>query len=180
MLNYACQQSAVTPCVLALTYPADPMTSFELMCKMMNCDPGYVVEALDFYYKAFGEKLEEKRPDKTPLDSKFDAVQLQRQLIACLSRMLCTHHSMTESVTKLVRMRLMSTHISVSSAAVERPGLSLPAKLGKELLLQLKANHKGALLSLLVNKETLEARAKLTQQKSGVEEAMQQLQEAFK
>ncbi|WIA34804.1 hypothetical protein OEZ86_013105 [Tetradesmus obliquus] len=156
---------------------ADPMTSFELMCKMMNCDPGYVVEALGRYYEAFGKKLEEKQPDGTSLSSKFDAVQLQRQLIACLSRMLCTHHSMTESVTKLVRMRLMSTHISQERP--DRPGLSLPAKLDTLLLQQLKANHQGQLLPLLVTKQTLEARAKLRQQKVGVEEAMKHLQKAF-
>jgi len=112
--------------------PTDPMTSFELMCKMMNCDPGYVVEALEFYYRAFDKAI-----GKEGKSRKYGPVQLQKQFIACLCRMLCTHHAMTESVAKLVRMKLLSTQetsrISLNSELLGLDGKSLPNVLGSEL-----------------------------------------------
>jgi hypothetical protein len=144
-----------------LLLPADPMTSFELMCKMMSCDPGYVVQALEFYYKAFGRELKLKK-----LNGRFSAAVLQEAFISCLSRMLCTHYAMTESVAKLVRMRLMSTHTHAPHPGAKVPRLSLPTQLGSLVLEQLMADTGNQLVPLLVGTETTEQMAALKKQKN--------------
>jgi hypothetical protein len=149
------------------------MTSFELMCKLMNCDPGYVVQALEFYYKAFESKLREVK-----LNDRFSAAKLQEQFTSCLARMLCTHYAMTESVSKLVRMRLMSTHTHAPRPGAEMPMQSLPTLLGGLVLHQLFAEHKDKLLPLMVGSTTTEVMAKLKQQQKGVEAAIKHIKAA--
>lgn len=149
---------------------ADPMTSFELMCKMMNCDPSYVVEALDFYYKKFREAIISDQKGR-----RYGPVELQRQFIACLCRMLCSHYAMTESVAKLVRMRLMSTVSSApytSAAPIQEP---LPNVLAVNLLKRVKAARKGRLLKLVVGEKQDKAMKDLQKQRQAVQDTLEHL-----
>jgi hypothetical protein len=150
------------------------MTSFELMCKMMNCDPSYVVTALDFYYKEFFTAIHEAKKIADPLGI-HDPVGLHRQFIACLCRMLCTHFAMTESVNKLVRMRLLNTHQHVASSD---PKCSLPNMLGISLLKRLRAAHKGGLLGLVVGEQHAAKMKELQQQLQGIQAALKHLKAA--
>jgi hypothetical protein len=151
------------------------MTSFELMCRMMNCDPSYVVQALDFYYKAFDKSVRDNKAGR-----KYGALDLQRQFIACLCRMLCSHYAMTESVAKLVRLRLMCTHPHGEDAhsAESMAKCSLPNILGVSLLNRLRAAHPGGMLRLVAGEERAAQKMELQQKRDGVLAALGHLKAA--
>jgi hypothetical protein len=159
---------------LLLSAYAVPMTSFELMCKMMNCDPSYVVTALDFYYRAFFTEIHKAKSSADPLGI-HNPVGMQQQFIACLCRMLCTHYAMTESVNKLVRMRLLNTHPHVASSD---PKCSLPNMLGISLLKRLRATHNGRMLRLVTGEEQAAKLRELQQKREGIQSALQHLKAA--
>ncbi len=152
------------------------------MCKLMNCHPSFVVHALKHYRTGFEEAVSKYAEQR---ERKFSADELQKALLRTIARMMCSHHAMTETVAKVVRLYLLSEPQASADQAncVALGGVCLSPLLRDHIMDALQrhvADQPDGLVALLDSVESRQQRQKLTARQARLQQALQRVEAAYR